>query len=319
MSGPLVSVIIPAYNGQRFLQACIDSALAQTYRPMEIIAVNDGSTDGTAALLSGYGDRIRVFHQDNAGQAAARNLGILKSTGEWIAFLDQDDLWDEEKTEVQMSHASEHDTVIYTNARIIDEAGRVTRQPMLSADQIATRLLDLIVSHYISPLITIVRRRAVNDVGGFDPANRFGSEDYQLWLRLAAKGYSFRFVDKVLASCRIHGTNMSLNRSNWALGDMHALVQTRREYPQAFGRPEIQAFHRKISEIYYNVGWHQYNRGDYQAAARNFWRAVFHNPRGVSSWAHAVATILPFRGWVLPRLRALIVGKSVDQAQQGAE
>ncbi|MDD4356928.1 MAG: glycosyltransferase family A protein [Smithellaceae bacterium] len=88
-----ISVVIPAYNGEPYLRRSIDSALAQTFRPMEIIVVDDGSTDGTAAVAKGYGDAIRNIRQKNGGVSAARNTGIKASQGDWVAFLDVDDEW----------------------------------------------------------------------------------------------------------------------------------------------------------------------------------------------------------------------------------
>src|SRR4051794_17773364 len=102
MEKPLVSVIIPTYNGSAFLGETIDSVLAQTYSKVEVIVVNDGSTDGTASLLAAYGDRIRTSVTANLGTAAARNEGIRLSSGSLIAFLDHDDLWTPDKLEKQV-------------------------------------------------------------------------------------------------------------------------------------------------------------------------------------------------------------------------
>jgi len=96
-STPLVSVIIPAYNATAFLGETLDSVLAQTYPNLEIIVVDDGSTDDTPDLLGSYGDRIRVLRQANSGQATARNHGAREAHGELLAFLDSDDLWDPDK------------------------------------------------------------------------------------------------------------------------------------------------------------------------------------------------------------------------------
>src|SRR5436190_9018266 len=98
-----VSVVIPTYNYARYLGAAIDSALQQTHAPLEVIVVDDGSTDDTPRLLDGYGDRIRVIRQKNSGVAAARNAGVREARGELIAFLDSDDLWKPRKLELQIA------------------------------------------------------------------------------------------------------------------------------------------------------------------------------------------------------------------------
>ena len=98
----LVSCVIPVYNGARFVAESIESVLAQAYRPLEVIVVDDGSTDGTEDVLAAFGDRIRVFFQPNAGAAAARNRGVAEARGGWLTFQDADDLWAPDKLERQM-------------------------------------------------------------------------------------------------------------------------------------------------------------------------------------------------------------------------
>jgi glycosyltransferase involved in cell wall biosynthesis len=100
---PLVSTIIPAYNAEKYLAEAIESVLAQTYQPIEIILVDDGSSDNTHEIVRGYGERIRYTYQDNAGLSAALNRGISMVHGDFVAFLDADDLWLEEKTEWQIA------------------------------------------------------------------------------------------------------------------------------------------------------------------------------------------------------------------------
>ena len=100
---PLISCIIAVFNGERFIAAAVDSVLAQTYRPIEVIVVDDGSTDRTAEIVAGYGDEVRLVTQEAAGPPATRNLGLAAATGEYLAFLDGDDLWHEEKLARQMA------------------------------------------------------------------------------------------------------------------------------------------------------------------------------------------------------------------------
>src|SRR5690349_1953676 len=102
MKLPLISCIIPVFNGERYLAEAIESILKQSYRPLEIIISDDGSADRTAAVANGFSDHVRYIWQPNAGQAAARNTGLASSHGEFVAFLDADDLWHREKLERQM-------------------------------------------------------------------------------------------------------------------------------------------------------------------------------------------------------------------------
>ena len=102
MNAGLVTCVIPVFNGERYLAEALDSVLGQTYSPIEVVVVDDGSTDGTPRILAGFGDRITRLRQTNAGPSAARNLGIEHAAGAYLAFLDADDLWVAAKTETQL-------------------------------------------------------------------------------------------------------------------------------------------------------------------------------------------------------------------------
>ncbi len=104
----VVSCIGPVFNGERFVAETIESIFAQTYRSIEVLVVNDGSTDGTAKVPEGFGELIRMIHQGNAGQAAARNHGLKAAKGDFIAFQDADDLWLPDKLEIQMKYLEAH-------------------------------------------------------------------------------------------------------------------------------------------------------------------------------------------------------------------
>ena len=109
-----VSVVVPAYNYARYLPKAIDSALGQTHPPLEVIVVDDGSTDDTPRVLAAYADRIRVIRQANQGAGAARNAGIAAARGEYVAFLDSDDLWHPRKLELQLARfASDPETTAF--------------------------------------------------------------------------------------------------------------------------------------------------------------------------------------------------------------
>ena len=128
MTQSLISVVIPVYNGSRHLRTCINSALNQTYPMVEIVAVNDGSSDNSMEILKSYGDRIRVIDQANSGPAIARNNGVKTCHGELVAFLDQDDVWDNIKLERQAALLMHHSEALatYCDHRGIDEHGVVT-------------------------------------------------------------------------------------------------------------------------------------------------------------------------------------------------
>ena len=137
---PIVSVIIPVYNGADEVRRAIDSALAQVKCEVEVIVLNDGSKDDTRTVVNEYGDKIRAIHQENSGLAQTRNNGILAARGEWVAFLDHDDYWKPEKLSEQLKAAERTSAdVVYTNAKNfgdVDRVGNLRSEPsaMLEGD-----------------------------------------------------------------------------------------------------------------------------------------------------------------------------------------
>lgn len=211
---PQVSVIIPTYNSARYLPAAIDSALAQTLRDFELIVVDDGSTDETAAILCSYGDRLLALHQDNRERSAARNAGIRAASGEFIAFLDADDLWLPDKLDRQVAALRDHPEVVlvYCQAAYIDTEGRPTRfrGKDKSGDNasdlvIADRTRDLLLGNVVAGggSTPVVRRRALDISGLFDESLIY-PEDWGLWTRLARLG-PFAYIPQPLACYRVYG------------------------------------------------------------------------------------------------------------------
>jgi GT2 family glycosyltransferase len=205
---PRVSAIVPAYNSVRYLPEAIDSVLAQTYRDFEIIVVDDGSTDGTQGVLARYGDRIRVVRQSNQGSAAARNAGILAARGEFIAFLDADDLWLPQKLERQMRLFGERPEIgwVYSDYREFDESGLGTRS-FFEREGLRHPpegwVLPALAEGCITWTTTVVMRASCfHEAGLFDPVFP-RAQDYDMWLRLAAR-FPVACVAEVLALYRRH-------------------------------------------------------------------------------------------------------------------
>ncbi len=177
----MVSVVIPTYNYGRFVTEAVDCALNQTYRPLEVIVVDDGSTDNTRPLLAPYLDRIRYVHQANKGLSAARNTGIRHAQGQWVAFLDADDLWHPDKTRVQLDLAGIDASVGLVGSPYC------TAMPTALPDRPATRVIgirDFLFGVPIAPSATLVRREAFELVGDFDETLS-SVEDRDMWLRLS--------------------------------------------------------------------------------------------------------------------------------------
>ena len=182
-----VSVIIPTYNRAAWICDAVDSVLAQDFRPFEIIVVDDGSTDDTAERLKGYGSRIITLAQPNRGVSAARNAGIHGSRGEFIAFLDSDDLWEKKKLSSQMVFFRNNpDALICQTGEIWIRNGKRVN-PMNKHKKLSGMIFEPSLRLcLVSPSAVMIKRTLLDQVGLFDetlPA----CEDYDLWLRIALR------------------------------------------------------------------------------------------------------------------------------------
>lgn len=204
-----ISVVVPVYNRGARVLATIDSALAQTLLPLEIIVVDDGSTDQTPQILArAYADNPRVvlLRQENAGVAAARNFGLKKARGELVAFLDHDDLWHAEKLEAQEKSLREYSRAgaCYCLWREVDESGNDLPDALQTTNQSWWKAREGKVFAWLfaprNPLISmsvpLLRTQLLRDAGGFD-ARTAPADDWDLWLRLSRRT-EFVFVPRVL-------------------------------------------------------------------------------------------------------------------------
>lgn len=203
---PKVSIIIPVYNGSDYLREAIDSALNQTYRNIEVLVVNDGSTDGekTEEIALSYGDKIRYFRKDNGGVSSALNRGIREMTGEYFSWLSHDDLFYPDKTAVQVSCLRESggDAILYGDYDLIDKESRLVGARRVRQTAPGTIYYALIMEGAVNGCTVLVPRRCFEEVGEFDEKLRT-SQDFDMWFRLARK-YLFRHVAKPLFKSRIH-------------------------------------------------------------------------------------------------------------------
>ena len=181
---PLVSVVMPAYNAAGFIADALNSALAQTYRPIEVLVADDGSSDGTAAVVKGFGAPVVYLHQQNRGPAGARNLALSHARGDFVAFLDADDLWHPRKLDLQVA-AMQSDPelgMLGTQVTAKAPAGPAPDHPALT--RVSYRRLYL--GNLLTTSSVLVRRDLLNGAETFDE-QFFGPEDFDVWLRVAAR------------------------------------------------------------------------------------------------------------------------------------
>jgi len=216
MISPQVSVVITCYNYGRYLEGCLRSVLGQTWQDFEVIIVNDGSTDDTDVVIEPYlaDERIVYLKQANAGQANAKNLGISQARGNFVAFLDADDLWEPTKLEKQMKlFENPLVGVVYSTARYIDENGRGINIRLYSKylkPRSGMVAQYLVFDNFVPFSSSVVRMTCFKQTGVFDESIEMGI-DWDLWLRISVK-WTFQFVSDPLLIYRVgHLGQMSKN------------------------------------------------------------------------------------------------------------
>lgn len=276
---PLISVIIPAYNAEKTIQETIESVLQQTLSDFEILVINDGSTDRTLEIVSQIDDaRLRVFSYPNAGVAPTRNRGLTQATGEYISFLDADDLWTPDKLEAQLKALQENPqaAVAYSWTDWIDESGKFLRSGghITENGQVYDKLLvrDFIESGS-NPLI---RAEAFQTVGNFDESLAFG-EDWDMWLRLAFR-YEFITVPSAQILYRISPNSASFNVLKMEAGSWRVLEKAWVQTP-----PSTPHLKRKILANRYQYLTLKALEGNWErrqglVAVRFFWQAILNDP-----------------------------------------
>ena len=207
---PGVSIVIPTYNYEQYLGAAIDSALAQTYPNLEVLIIDDGSTDGTAQLIGKYGSRVRYLAQPNAGLSAARNTGIREAAHEYLVFLDADDVLAPamvERCMAQLQRLGPAFALIGCGEVPIDSRGeKIPRRGFLPLVDREITAADLVVMSRFPPSV-LVRRNAFTECGLFEPALR-STEDRDMWIRIASRHRVYRLHEGLVLK-RVHGANMS--------------------------------------------------------------------------------------------------------------
>jgi teichuronic acid biosynthesis glycosyltransferase TuaG len=221
MTPSLVSVVIPLFNAQDYIAATIESVLKQSYQSIELIVVDDSSTDDSPSVVRGFGSAVRYLHQENAGPAAARNRGIAAANGEYIAFLDADDEWLPNKVETQVNLLEESGAdlgLVHSESLNIVEGQTKPKRTAkvlpayMSPEAAFCRLFS---GNFITTSTVMCRRGVFTELGSFDESMAYFSvEDYDMWLRILCQ-YGAAYVEEPLISYRVHagGISKNINRS----------------------------------------------------------------------------------------------------------
>lgn len=246
---PDVSIVIPAFNAEKYIAESVESVLAQSHPAVECIVVDDGSTDRTAEVVESFGDRVRLLRQANAERSAARNAGLSLASGDYVGFLDADDLLLPGKLAEQAAFLDAHPEydAAYSLVKYFQDDENhcyTVRRPTPSGDI----LPRLIYTNFITMNSPLFRRRAVERVAGFDAAlSRY--EDWDFLLRLALTGSRFGFVDSIHAACRMHGENTVRDQVRMFEAKLAVARKVVDRFPEELGRRGIDgrsvvAFHQ---------------------------------------------------------------------------
>jgi glycosyltransferase involved in cell wall biosynthesis len=290
---PLVSVVIAAYNCGRFLSDAVNSVLKQTYRNLEILLVDDGSTDTTQEVIAGFSDpRLRSFYQANQGQAAAKNKGITEANGEFIAFLDADDLWHSKKLEMQIPlfSRSREIGVVYTKLSLIDQRGNPINTPdrVHHSGYITEKLL---FDNCVTGMTSIIRHECIDKVGLFNENLPMGI-DYDLWLRISLE-YQFYFFDAITYYYRQWEGQMSHNsakRMECAFQIMDSFFASNP------GRIEQSVINRAYAHTYVTRGMATYSKsGNSLYALKDYLKALTLHCYDKRAWKEIIKLLLPLR------------------------
>jgi glycosyltransferase involved in cell wall biosynthesis len=248
---PRVSVIIPTHNRKAFVLEAVDSVFAQTYEDYELIVVDDGSTDGTGRALEQHGERLHYLYQANEGVSAARNCGLAHTQGEFISFLDSDDLWLPKKLAIQVAFMDQHPEaqICYTDELWIRRGVRVNpkKRHAKYSGEIYRHCLPLCI---ISPSSALMRRGLFEQVGTFDPGLPV-CEDYDLWLRVAARFPVFFIPQRLIVKRGGHPDQLS--RGEWG-NDRYRVKALAKILEMGVLTPQlrrltIQELHRKVGVL----------------------------------------------------------------------
>lgn len=289
---PLISVVIATYNMGQYLPLALDSALRQSYPSLDVIVVDDGSTDDSVEALRPFLDdpRVRYIRQENAGQASAKNRGIGEARGELVAFLDADDVWLPDKIARQIPLFENPSVgVVYCRSTEIDGEGRAVRllDFPLYRGQVSGPML---VFNFIGFSTSVVRKACFDEMGGLRNDLGMGI-DYDLWLRMSAR-YHFDFVDAPLVGYRVWPGQMSKNVERRYQNGIRIMKDFLAANPQAVGMVERR---HAWAHTYSGYGDSLRSLGIPSRALGNYVRSLGHWPTYLPAWKGLVKLALGIR------------------------
>ncbi|MFA5145949.1 MAG: glycosyltransferase [Candidatus Omnitrophota bacterium] len=277
----LVSVIIPAYNCARYISEALDSVFYQTYRDFEVIVIDDGSTDGTIDILKKYAaehpGKMSCIYQKNSGPGKARNRGIKEARGEYVAFLDSDDIWLPEKLKAQLDFFKKEPSLalVHSDFMYFNNSGITKKSEFSSTAKrnfSGSAFYPLVKENFIRTSTVVVKKIVLEVLGAFDE-DFFMSEDYDLWLRIA-KVHDIGYVNDRIVNVRQHADHISRRDIRetylWIDRVMEKLVKTNPE----IGKEIKRYLSYRFAKNHYTIGYDLFCKGRLKEAREEFVRSL---------------------------------------------
>jgi glycosyltransferase involved in cell wall biosynthesis len=308
MSEIICSIIIPTYNHGKYVERSINSALNQTLKNIEVIVVDDGSTDDTSERVKKFGNSIIYIHKSNSGRGDSRNEAIAISRGKYLQFLDADDTIEETKLEKQAAILEKNDNIalVYSDCSCNDAEGVELENVSYPLGANEDPLPILLKRTLFGIHACLVRREVVIDVGMFDPA-KISQEDWDLWLKIAIKGYKFKYIAGNLAHYDQKGSTTVVNAELMYLRTQHMLNKYLKDADfQSLGKTVVNSFiaHQSIS-----LATRAYNNKWWKESRKYFLKAAWTNPKVMKfaywvcipkTFIHQINDVLRGRKMALP-------------------
>jgi len=314
---PIVSVVIPTYNGSKFLVQTIESVLRQSFKDFEILVIDDGSKEDIELLLASYRDCLTYIRIENSGPAAARNAGIRMSKGIFVALLDHDDIWLpsnlQNKIEIMLNDPD--CSMVYSYPTLIDSGGNVIPQEPPSSFPSGSVFEDFLIRNRIITFSCILIRKSIFDtVGLLDERREITCcDDYDMWLRIADVGSIVFSPDKSVCY-RIHGNNL-INNHDMSLNSHMIVYRKATTQSKSLSKMSKKRLSRIVKEHIYEK-YHQYaykfyyDKRNYNKTRQLLWHCILIKPLALKDWMYILLCSLP--SGLVDRLRLTIRKFSSD-------
>jgi len=299
-----VSIIVPTFNDQRYVSDALKSIFSQSYTDYEIIVVDGGSTDGTLEVLKQQEGKITFFRQQGKGVSQAKNEAIGRSKGEYITFLDADDLWYPDKLKIQVDFLNAHpeygfcsSDVDFFNKKGIMVKGAISQEKKPRSGNVFDELLS---NNFISSATIFLRRECFDKAGVFNEKN-FYAEDTDMWLRIA-KYFQLGYIPRVLSKYRVHALARTQQFDKHYASLERIYGKLIKDDPKYFSKRKSL-----IGKAYYNLyrrwAYRYFEAKDYKSARQIYLKALKYQPFSFICWKYTLATFLPEK--IIHKLRVV--------------